>query len=198
VPRNGGRGRESVRGARHIDSSTGKRPQANRVAELCPLSRLTPYKNNARTHSKKQIRQIANSIKRFGFTNPVLVDDAGHIIAGHGRVGAADPARAQRAPMIRVSHLSETEKTSRTTGWRRRPAGIRKSSPLSCRVWSPSTSMSRSPASRRPTSISRSTMPPRQRANRPAPKMTSPTCRPRRCPRNSDRRDGDENLPKFQ
>jgi ParB-like nuclease domain len=56
-----------------------------RNTELCPLTRLRPHKNNARTHSKKQIRQIANSIKRFGFTNPVLVDDAGEIIAGHGR-----------------------------------------------------------------------------------------------------------------
>jgi hypothetical protein len=56
--------------------------------ELCPLTRLMPYKNNARTHSKKQIRQIASSIKRFGFTNPVLIDDAGEIIAGHGRVEA--------------------------------------------------------------------------------------------------------------
>jgi hypothetical protein len=57
--------------------------------EHTPIIRLTPYKNNARTHSKKQVRQIANSIKRFGFVNPVLVDDAGQIIAGHGRVEAA-------------------------------------------------------------------------------------------------------------
>ena len=51
--------------------------------------RLTPYASNARTHSKKQIRQIAASITEFGFTNPVLIGDDGGIIAGHGRVLAA-------------------------------------------------------------------------------------------------------------
>lgn len=50
---------------------------------------LKPYPGNARTHSKKQVRQIADSIERFGFTNPVLVSDDGEIIAGHGRVLAA-------------------------------------------------------------------------------------------------------------
>src|SRR6185312_8134956 len=53
------------------------------------LSRLVPYKRNARTHSKKQIRQIADSIERFGFTNPILVDDNEMILAGHGRAAAA-------------------------------------------------------------------------------------------------------------
>jgi ParB-like chromosome segregation protein Spo0J len=83
---------------------------SERKIELCPLSRLKPYKNNARTHSKKQIRQIANSIKRFGFTNPVLIDDAGEIIAGHGRVEAAKLIGLTAVPTIRLSHLSETEK----------------------------------------------------------------------------------------
>jgi ParB-like chromosome segregation protein Spo0J len=53
------------------------------------VASLKPYPGNARTHSKKQVRQIAQSIKRFGFTNPVLVSDDGEIIAGHGRVEAA-------------------------------------------------------------------------------------------------------------
>jgi ParB/Sulfiredoxin domain len=57
--------------------------------EYTPVRELRPYPNNARTHSKKQIRQIARSIERFGFCNPVLVDDAKQIIAGHGRVEAA-------------------------------------------------------------------------------------------------------------
>jgi DNA modification methylase len=78
--------------------------------EHTPIIRLTPYKNNARTHSKKQVRQIANSIKRFGFVNPVLVDDAGQIIAGHGRVEAAKLIGLATVPVIRLSHLSETEK----------------------------------------------------------------------------------------
>jgi hypothetical protein len=75
-----------------------------------PIGRLTPYKNNARTHSKKQIRQIANSIKRFGFNNPVLVDDTGEIIAGHGRVEAAMLLGLAGVPILRLSHLSAAEK----------------------------------------------------------------------------------------
>jgi hypothetical protein len=101
---------------------------SERKIELCPLSRLTPYKNNARTHSKKQIRQIANSIKRFVFTNPALVDDDGQIIAGHGRVEAARLIGLAAVPVIRVSHLTETEKRAyvladnrlaEKTGWDR-------------------------------------------------------------------------------
>ena len=57
--------------------------------EILPVNALRPYPNNARTHSKKQVRQIADSISRFGFTNPVLISDDGEIIAGHGRVMAA-------------------------------------------------------------------------------------------------------------
>jgi len=53
-----------------------------------PAAELTPYERNARTHSKKQIKQIARSIERFGFVNPVLVSDDGQIVAGHGRVNA--------------------------------------------------------------------------------------------------------------
>ena len=55
--------------------------------QLLPVRTLRPYPGNARTHSKKQIRQIATSIERFGFTNPVLVSDDNEFVAGHGRVG---------------------------------------------------------------------------------------------------------------
>src|ERR1700716_1081711 len=68
--------------------------------ETLAVETLRPYAHNARTHSKKQIRQIAKSIERFGFCNPVLIDDRGGIIAGHGRVAAAlchGPAPAGRA-----------------------------------------------------------------------------------------------------
>ena len=51
---------------------------------------LKPYDRNARTHTRKQILQIAASIGEFGWTNPVLIDGEGRIIAGHGRVAAAD------------------------------------------------------------------------------------------------------------
>ena len=57
--------------------------------EYTLVRELKPYANNARTHSRKQVRQIANSIKRFGFNNPVLIDDKNQIVAGHGRVEAA-------------------------------------------------------------------------------------------------------------
>jgi ParB-like chromosome segregation protein Spo0J len=78
--------------------------------EFVPINRLTPYKDNARTHSRKQIRQIADSIERFGFTNPVLIDDGGGIIAGHGRVKAAKLLGLNEVPALRLSHLSESEK----------------------------------------------------------------------------------------
>ncbi len=71
---------------------------------------LSPYPRNARTHSKKQIRQIANSIERFGFTNPILIADDGSIIAGHGRMAAASLLGMQTVPVARLSHLSEAER----------------------------------------------------------------------------------------
>jgi DNA modification methylase len=74
------------------------------------IGALRPYERNARTHSKKQIRQIARSIERFGFTNPVLVSDAGEIIAGHGRVEAARLLGWKQVPTIALSHLSEAER----------------------------------------------------------------------------------------
>jgi ParB-like chromosome segregation protein Spo0J len=58
-----------------------------------PVASLRPYPGNARTHSKKQIRQIADSMREFGFNNPVLIGEDGGIIAGHGRVEAAKAAR---------------------------------------------------------------------------------------------------------
>src|SRR5260370_30135761 len=78
--------------------------------EVTSVHELRPYPNNARTHSKKQIRQIANSIKTFGFCNPVLIDDAKQIIAGHGRVEAAKLLGIDAVPTCRLSHLSEAEK----------------------------------------------------------------------------------------
>lgn len=74
------------------------------------IDALKPYHRNARTHSKKQIRQIADSITRFGFTNPVLVSDDGDIIAGHGRVEAAKLLGMREVPTLALSHLNETER----------------------------------------------------------------------------------------
>lgn len=75
-----------------------------------PLSAFKPYKNNARTHSKRQIKQIAASIEEFGFVNPVLVDDDMTILAGHGRVLAAKFLRLEDAPYVKLSHLDEGQR----------------------------------------------------------------------------------------
>lgn len=75
-----------------------------------PLTSLKPYAHNARTHSKKQIRQIASSIERFGFVNPVLVSDEGDVIAGHGRVAAARQLGMKTVPTLAISHLGEAER----------------------------------------------------------------------------------------
>jgi hypothetical protein len=74
------------------------------------ISSLRPYPGNARTHSKKQIRQIAASIKAFGFNNPVLISDADEIIAGHGRVEAAKLLKEDSVPTLRLSHLSPAQR----------------------------------------------------------------------------------------
>jgi len=74
------------------------------------ITSLRPYARNARTHSRKQVRQIAASIERFGFTNPVLVSDDGEIVAGHGRVEAAKLLKWKTVPTIALSHLSEAER----------------------------------------------------------------------------------------
>ncbi len=71
---------------------------------------LKPWAKNARTHSKKQIRQIADSIRTFGFTNPVLVDEQNRIMAGHGRVRAAEELGIAAVPCLRFNHMSEDAK----------------------------------------------------------------------------------------
>ena len=74
------------------------------------IDRLKPWPRNARTHSKKQLRQIADSIDRFGFTNPILIDASNTILAGHGRVEAARLLGLAEVPCIRVEHMSAEEK----------------------------------------------------------------------------------------
>lgn len=74
------------------------------------LSSLIPYARNSRTHSDSQVAQIAASIKEFGFTNPVLIDEQGGIIAGHGRVLAAQKLGLKTVPAITLSHLTEIQR----------------------------------------------------------------------------------------
>lgn len=71
---------------------------------------LRPHPNNTRTHSKRQIRRIADSIKRFGFTIPILVDENGFILAGHARLAAAQLLGMREVPVLVVSGLSDAEK----------------------------------------------------------------------------------------
>lgn len=87
---------------------------------------LKPYSRNARTHTKLQIRQIAASIKEFGFTNPVLVDEKNTIIAGHGRVAAAKLLAMEQVPTICLSDLTPDQirayviadnKLAQNAGW---------------------------------------------------------------------------------
>ena len=73
------------------------------------VASLKPYLNNPRTHSKAQIRKIASSLREFGFTAPILVDDQNTIIAGHGRVQAAKLIGLEQVPTIRLSSLSPTQ-----------------------------------------------------------------------------------------
>jgi DNA modification methylase len=78
--------------------------------EYTLVRELRPYPNNARTHSKKQVRQIASSIEKFGFCNPVLIDDGKQTIAGHGRLEAAKLLGIDAVPTCRLSHLSDADK----------------------------------------------------------------------------------------
>lgn len=78
--------------------------------EMLALDKLAPYARNSRTHTDEQVMQIAESIAEFGFTNPVLIDADGGIIAGHGRVLAAKLSDIKKVPCIRLAHLSEAQK----------------------------------------------------------------------------------------
>lgn len=73
------------------------------------VSSLIPYARNSRTHSDEQVAQIAASIREFGFTNPVLIDANGTIIAGHGRVMAAKKLGLDEVPCLRLGHLTPSQ-----------------------------------------------------------------------------------------
>src|ERR1700704_3980854 len=102
--------------------------QFSHAIEDVPINSLKPYPRNARCHSKAQIKQIAASIERFGFVNPVLTADDGEIVAGHGRIAAAKLLGLAKVPVLRLSHLSEVErrayviadnKLAQNAGWDR-------------------------------------------------------------------------------
>lgn len=74
------------------------------------VDKLIPYVNNSRTHSPEQIKQVASSIREFGFTNPILIDADGGIIAGHGRLQAAQLLGLKEVPTIQLKDLTESQK----------------------------------------------------------------------------------------
>ena len=78
--------------------------------EMLPVDALRPWARNARTHSKKQVRQIAESIRTFGFTNPILIDAQHCILAGHGRIEAAKLLGMEKVPCVRLDHMTMEQK----------------------------------------------------------------------------------------
>ncbi len=78
--------------------------------EQWPTAKLLPYARNARTHSEDQVAQIAASIAEFGFTNPILAGSDGVIVAGHGRLAAAQKLGMEQVPVVVLDHLSPTQR----------------------------------------------------------------------------------------
>lgn len=86
------------------------KPVSARKIELWSIDKLRPYAKNARTHSDEQVAQIAASIAEFGFTNPILVDTDQGIIAGHGRLRAAQQLALDEVPVIVLDHLTDAQR----------------------------------------------------------------------------------------
>ena len=78
--------------------------------QLVDISRLIPYQNNARIHSKEQINKLRSSLREFGFVNPVIIDREYNVIAGHGRIAAAREEGITQVPCVFVDHLTEAQK----------------------------------------------------------------------------------------
>jgi hypothetical protein len=97
------------RGASESAGSAERRIVLPRAIEHRPLSELKPYAKNARTHSKSQVAKIARSMREFGWTLPVLVDANGEVIAGHGRLLAAQELGLIEAPVIELSSLTPAQ-----------------------------------------------------------------------------------------
>jgi DNA modification methylase len=87
-----------------------EKKELKRVIEFRELDTLIPYVRNSRTHDEAQVSQIAASIKEFGWTNPILIDDQNGVIAGHGRILAARKLGENRVPCIVLKDLTEAQK----------------------------------------------------------------------------------------
>jgi ParB-like chromosome segregation protein Spo0J len=78
--------------------------------ELIAIDKLKPYENNARTHSPEQVDKLRASLREFGFVNPILIDSDYGIIAGHGRLMAAQAEGMTEVPCVFVEHLTDAQK----------------------------------------------------------------------------------------
>ena len=94
----------------HTPDRGGVEHRLPQTIEHVAIETLIPYARNARMHSPAQVAQLAASMREFGWTNPVLIDDAGGIIAGHGRVLAARSLGMTAVPCVRLAHLTEAQK----------------------------------------------------------------------------------------
>lgn len=74
-----------------------------------PIKQLKPYKKNAKKHNKEQVEKIANSIKEFGFTQPVIIDKNNSVVAGHGRILGAKKAGLKEVPTVCLEELTEEQ-----------------------------------------------------------------------------------------
>ena len=78
--------------------------------QLVDINKLVPYANNARTHNKEQILKLRSSLREFGFVNPVIIDKAYNVLAGHGRIEAAKEEGIAEVPCVYADHLTEAQK----------------------------------------------------------------------------------------
>ena len=95
----------------NMQRKTNKNGQPLKVAYI-NTDKLIPYTNNSRTHSPEQVQQIAGSIREFGFTNPILIDEENGIIAGHGRLAAAQLIKQKEVPTIMLKGLTDAQKSA--------------------------------------------------------------------------------------
>ena len=114
------------------------------------LKDLKPHPQNARTHSRRQVEKIAESIKAFGFNEPIGIDDNGVIVFGHGRAAAAELVGMKEVPTVNIDHLSDEQKRAYRmllTDLLSLPAGMTIYSRWSSVIWPSSTSLLISPRS---------------------------------------------------
>ncbi len=95
---------------RHKPAVQNEAIELSQNVEIVATETLVPNLRNARTHSKKQIKQIADSIETFGFNNPIMIGGDNDVIAGHGRLQAAKLLGLKTVPVVRLDHLSDAEK----------------------------------------------------------------------------------------